>query len=270
MIENTVVTALAGIAIIIVSVHRGRKIVGFRGLLQFLEKAAKDSNLDAIGNTSYPDSISHQWLMKSAVSYRPGRMKMWFREQVDNNTIVMFSVFAFLMFTSSMLITSILISSVILTGIQAGIFLVGALIIIGTGDPRMSESLLDKLERTEKTELSERDFPYAQIANRAVIRSLMMTIMLGFVFTISSLWIDAIIQFLAYGVAWFSYAAVINPATAIAQFNMGIAMFYITAVIPFLMYSSLKIIQMIYPHQRHLGSLFVGNNKKRMTIGRGL
>ncbi|MDF1539903.1 MAG: hypothetical protein P1Q69_13480 [Candidatus Thorarchaeota archaeon] len=254
MIENTLITAITGIAIIIVSVHRGLKILGFRGILQFLGKAARDSNLDLSGNTVYPDSISHQWLMKSVVSNRPGKMKMWFREQVDNNTIVMFSVFAFLMFTFSMLITSILVSSVILTGIQAGIFLVGTLIIFGTGDPRMSESLLDMLERTEKAKLSERDYPYARIANRKAIHSLIITCVLGFIFILSSLWIDVIIEFLAYIIAWFSYAAIITPATAMARVNMGLAIAYMAAVLPFLMYTVLKITQMIYPHQRDFGS----------------
>lgn len=259
MIDNTIVTALAGITILAVSLYRGSKIARYNRTIGSLLQSAREAGIDSSEETSYPESFSHQWLMQSAIVDRPGKIKTWFRNLVDGNTIVIFSLFAFLMFSSAMLITSILVSSVILTGIRTGILLSALIVIIGTNDPKMSAGLLKSIEDSDSKEISGKDYPYALIAKKTVFRSVMITTALGILFITVSPWINIIIQGIAYGVAWFTYAAILYPATLMAQFNMGLAMFYIASVLPFIIYAILKITQVVYLNQHQLGLFLLEN-----------
>ena len=205
MLEYTIASVLTGAVIIISSLFRARKLSGQKSVLKQLENVAEGYSIDYSGKTQYVGCIAHQWVVDNVIQETPDRTRVWIREQLDRNPIIVISLFALLAGSLPLLLVFLFFSSVNIVGGEVGIFFVGALIIIGTGAPRISEGLLDKLQKTDPELLTWRDYAYARIANRNFVQSLITTSLLGFLFIVLSPCADALVVLLAEGIVIFSH-----------------------------------------------------------------
>ncbi|MHA1907194.1 MAG: hypothetical protein ACW98Y_07855 [Candidatus Thorarchaeota archaeon] len=252
MLEYTIATVLTGAVILCSSLFRARKLPRQKGILQQLNEITIGHSIDFSGKTQYVGCFAHQWVVDNITTDKPGRTRVWIREQLDTNPIIVISLFALFAGTFAMSLVFLFFASVVIIGGEVGIFFVGALVIIGTGAPRISEELLDVLQKTRIDLLNWRDYAYAYIARRVFIRSLITTSLLGFVFIVLSPWAITIVNLLAQGIVLFSDQVVLLPAIALAEFNMGLAFLYMTSVLPVLAYTALKLIEVLV--HRHQGS----------------
>ncbi len=257
MMEYTIATVLTGAVIIISSSFRARKLSGQKTLLKQLEKIAKGYLIDYTGKTQYVGCIAHQWVVDNVIKETPSRTRAWLREQLDTNPIIVISLFALLAGSSSLLLVFLFFTSVHIVGGEVGIFFVGALIIMGTSAPRISEGLLDVLQKTDDELLTWKDYAYARIANRTFVQSLIPTSFLGIIFIVLSPWADTLVSLLAEGIVIFSHQVILLPAIAMAEINMGLAFLYMTAVLPILGYGVLKIFQILDNRRQKSGLFFL-------------
>ncbi|MFW9851221.1 MAG: hypothetical protein ACFFF4_18995 [Candidatus Thorarchaeota archaeon] len=257
MLEYTLATFLTGMAIICSSLFRGRKISRQKKLLDRLAILAEGHSIDYNGNIQYVGCYAHNWVVDNVTTETPGRIRVWIRKQVDSNPVFVISLFAFLAITSSLALVFIFFLSVISIGGEVGIFFVGLLIIVGTGAPRISEELLDALQKTDDDLLTWKDFAYALIARRTYIRSLITTCVLGLIFVVLSPWATVFVSLLAQGIVLFSDQVILLPAIAISELNMGLAFLYMVSVLPLLAYSTIKLIEiLIQRYKNETGLLF--------------
>ncbi len=256
MLEYTLATFLTGVIIISISLFRGRKVSTQKKLLGRLAILAEGHYIDYSGNTQFVGCYAHKWVVDNVTTETPGRIRVWIRKQVDSNPVFVISLFAFLTITSSLALVFIFFVSVITIGGEVGVYFVGFLIIMGTGAPRISEELLDALQKTDDDLLTWKDFAYALIARRTYIRSLITTGVLGFLFVVLSPWATVFVSLLAKGIVLFSDQVILLPAIAISELNIGLAFLYMVSVLPLLAYSTIKLIEILIQKYNNETGLF--------------
>ncbi len=229
--EYTIGLVVTGIFILVVALYRVRKITIHRRLQKNLQETYDISNLDLSGNTQYASCYSHQWVMDNITRKSHSRIGAIFQEHLANNTLFAAMWVGFLVGISSLVITLLLIQSLRVIGTVIVIFILGMLIALGPGGPRYSESFLDAVLEKEIEELNAQDFVYVKIANDTILRSVIVNVSLGLLFILISPWADMIPVLLAQVIAIVTVMLIWEPAVVLFNYNIGLALLYIGAII---------------------------------------
>ena len=118
----------------------------------------------------------------------------------------------------------------------------GLLVIVGPGDPRTSEDLLLAIETVDFEKLSKNDLPYVTVANSIVFKWVIITIAIGILFVAISPWGEIVPTGLAGIVAAFTTYVIFQPALFLSEISFPIALMYMAAVFPALLYGIPKLL----------------------------
>ncbi|MFW9788786.1 MAG: hypothetical protein ACFFE2_09130 [Candidatus Thorarchaeota archaeon] len=229
--EITIGLLLTGLFILLVTVYRIRKVVAHRQLQHELRESYDVSGLDLSGNTRYASCFSHSWVMDNITRKSHSRIGAKLQEYLANNTLFAGIWIGLVVGLSSMFLTFLFVQSLRTIGTVIIIFAVGALIALGPGGPRYAENLLDAVRKSEIEDLNAQDFVYVKIANDTIARSILINMILASLFIILAPWGEMLPGLFAQAIALFSAGLLWDPALVLMQYNLGIALFYIAAIV---------------------------------------
>jgi hypothetical protein len=222
---------ITGLFILLVTLYRLRKIRAHRELQHQLEQAYDVSDLDLSGKTRYVSCYSHNWVMENISKKSHSKLGAILQEHLANNTLLAGIWIGLLVSISSMILTVLLVQSLRAIGTVIVIFIVGALIALGPGDPRYSENLLDSVMSNEIRDLNAQDFVYVKIANDTIMRSVLVNVILASVFIVISPWGDMLPVLLAQGIALFTVNIIWKPALLLLDLNIAFVILYIAGMV---------------------------------------
>ncbi|MHA1927362.1 MAG: hypothetical protein ACTSV2_02150 [Candidatus Thorarchaeota archaeon] len=229
--EYTIGLFITGLFILVCVFYRRRKIAIHQKLQQDLEETYDVSSLDHSGNTRYARCYSHKWVIDNITRKSHSKIGSLLQDHLANNTLFAAIWIGIIVGSSSIIITLLLIESLRTIGTVVVIFILGALIALGPGGPRYSESLLDAVLENEITELNAHDFVYVKIANDTIRKSVRINTALGLLFILISPWADMLPTILALGIAFVTIYLIWEPALVLMNFHIALALLYITGFI---------------------------------------
>jgi len=229
--EYTIGLFITGMFILVFTLYRTRKISIHQKLQQNLEETYDVSSLDLSGNTRYARCYSHTWVIDNVTRKTHSKIGSMFQDHLANNTLLAAIWIGMIVGSSSVIITLLFIESMRTIGTVIVIFILGVLIVLGPGGPRYSENLLDAVLKNEITELNAHDFVYVKIANDTIRKSVIINASLGLLFILVSPWADMLPVLLAQGIAFVTVYLVFEPAVALMNIHIALALIYIAGFI---------------------------------------
>ena len=243
--EYTIGLIITGSFILLVTLYRVRNVSQYRGLEHKLKDTHDVANLDLSGNTRYASCFSHQWVIDNITKRSHSRLGAMLQDHLANNTLLAGIWIGLIVGTSSMLLTMIFVQSLRAIGTVIVIFILGVMIALGPGGPRYSESLLDAVMKQDFDQLNAQDYVYVKISNDTIKRAVMINLVLATVFIGISPWGDMLPIWLAQVIAFFTVNVIWNPAEVLMGINVGVALFYIGAIIGIFSFVCFKIGQAV-------------------------
>ncbi|MHA1770354.1 MAG: hypothetical protein ACTSYL_00375 [Candidatus Thorarchaeota archaeon] len=216
-----------------------RSILRARRYSEFKSKLAETfdvTDLDLTGETAYVRCVSHEWAMDNISRRKYGKMSKKIHELLADNTLfgaIMVGIFAGI---SSILIGLSFVEGSSVLGASLGIILLGAAVLIGPGDPKVSSTYLDKIMETDMQDLCKEDYVYVNLAVNNITGWLKISAIVGIMFIIISPWADMVPTIIAGGLSLVVTALIFNPALAIAAISFPLAFLYMTVMAVLLFY----------------------------------
>ncbi len=243
--ELQIAFLVTGILIVAVAIFRIRKIPEFSAFQTRLEETYDVTEIDLSGETEYTNCFAHEWVYDNMTIRKHGRMGNAFQSYLMSNTLAAAIWIGLLMGMISVIVGFLFIEGIQTLGVAIVVFMAGILVMIGPGEPRVSEELLDALIAAEYSRLCKNDFVYVKIAVDSIKKWGIINLMIGIsciaIFPVGDLVPSAI----AWSIAAFSNLLLWGPAFFLADFSLLLALLYLAGVIPFLIYLFTRIIAMI-------------------------
>ncbi|MGY5874714.1 MAG: hypothetical protein RTU30_03115 [Candidatus Thorarchaeota archaeon] len=234
--ELQIAFLVIGILVIVVGIWRSRKILRHREIMTRLEETFDVHDIDLSGDSEYASCFSQEWVYDNMTLKTHGRAGTAFQSHLTNNTLIAAIWIGLAMGLASMMIGMLFISALRTLGVAVVVIAVGILIILGPGDPRVSEDLLVAIEAERFARLTKNDYPYVKVANNTVLKWVILTMIVGFGFVAISPWGDLVPTVMAGLVAGFTTYVIWQPALILSEISFPLALIYMTAIIPIFVY----------------------------------
>jgi len=260
--EIPISLAFSGILILLVTLWRARNIKTYFEFRRKFEDTFDVQDIDLSGETEYTHCFSHEWVRDNVVRRKHSKFGNTLQDHLTYNTLaatIWIGLFAGIF---SLIIGVILVQSLVAIGSATFIIMFGALIALGPGNPKVSNDLLQALQKTAFDELNKEDYSYVALAVTSIRKWLIISGVIGVAFLTLAPVGDLLPWFLAYAIATFTNYLIWIPTNAIAEFSLPLALIYMASVLPILMYVVPKLIQMAIRKKR--------GNKKRASTTREL
>ncbi len=248
--EIPISLAFSGMLILLVSLWRARNFRGYSEFRRKFEDMHDVQDIDLTGDTEYTHCFSYEWVRDNVVRRKHGKLGNALQDHLTYNTLTAAMWIGFFAGAVSLIIGVILVQSLVAIGSATFIIMFGALIALGPGNPKVSDELLQALQKTEFDMLNIEDYSYVALAVTSIRKWLIISGVLGVAFLTLAPVGDLLPWFLAYAIATFTSYVIWGPTHAIAKFSLPLALLYMASVLPILMYVVPKLIQMAIRKKR--------------------
>lgn len=241
--EIPISLVFSGILILLVTLWRARNIKTYFKFRRKFEDTFDVQDIDLSGETEYTHCFSHEWVRDNVVRRKHSKLGNTLQDHLTYNTLsatIWIGLFAGMV---SLIIGVILVQSLVVIGSAAFVIMFGALIALGPGDPKVSDELLQALQKTEFEKLNEEDYSYVALAIASIRKWLIISSFIGVAFLMLAPVGDTLPWFLGFVIATFTNYLIWIPTNAIAEFSFPLALLYMASVLPILMYVVPKLIQ---------------------------
>ncbi len=245
--ELTISLLFTGLLIIVVTSWRARRIKVYNGLQTKLETEFITDDLDMTGSVEYTNCRSYDWVYENITRSKPSKIGGLIQGYLMDNTLYAGALFALLIGLAGMAIGFFFVFSIITTGTALIVIMMGMAVIIGPGNPKFSEQLLDELLSNEFSDLNREDFVYVSIANKTLKQWLAISFLIGSVLIVLSPWGEMLPGTFAMIVASFAEYVLWNPALFLSELSVPLAildLFFtpvlVLIIVPGVVYRRLK------------------------------
>ncbi|MCF2136520.1 MAG: hypothetical protein K9W43_04685 [Candidatus Thorarchaeota archaeon] len=236
LVELAITFFAMGLLIIVYTAHNIMKLRQYSEFETKLADAFDTTDLDLTGETAYVRCISHEWAMDNISRRKYGKFSKKFHELMTDNTLFGAMLVGIFAGTSSILIGLSFVEGSSVLGASLGVILIGIVVLIGPGDPKVSSTFLDDLMKTDMQNLCKEDYVYVHLAVNSITEWLKITAIIGAVFIIISPWAEMVPTILAGSLTFVVTTMIFNPALAIAAVNFPLAFLYMTMMAVLLFY----------------------------------
>ena len=230
-----------GIIIIIAGIFRIRKLSDYAYLKNRLEDTYAIDDVDLSGKTEYTNCFAQEWVYESTTLRKHGRVGNAFQSNLFSNTLSVAIVIGLVMGLISVIIGVLFIHGVQSFGMAIFVIAVGLAVVVGPGEPRVSEDLLRAMLNAEYRKLCENDYPYVVVAVNSIKKWGIITIILGGVFLLITPFAESVPTSLAWILAYVSDLLFWQPALFLMEISAVIAILYLASIIPILIFLITKI-----------------------------
>ena len=248
--EIPISLAVSGRLILRVNLWRARNIKAYSEFRRKFEDTFDVQDIDLSGETEYTHCFSHEWVRENVVKKKHSKLGIAIQDHLTYNTLAAGIWIGLFVGIVSLIIGVLLVQSLVAIGSAVFVIMFGALIALGPGDPKVSDELLQALQKTEFDMLNKEDYSYVALAVTSIRKWLIISGVIGVAFlTLAP--VGALLPwFLGYVIAVFTNYVIWGPINAIAEFSLPLALLYIASVLPILMYAVPKLIQMAIRQKR--------------------
>jgi hypothetical protein len=230
-----------GVLIIIVGIFRLRNLSRYTYLRNRLEDTYAIDDIDLSGKTEYTNCFAQEWVYETTTLRKHGRVGSAFQSQLMSNTLSIAIVIGLFMGLVSVIIGMLFIRGIEAIGMAVLVIAVGLAIILGPGEPRVSEDLLKAMLAVEYRRLCENDYPYIVVAVNSIKKWGLITLFVGIAFIMITPFAEAVPLSLAWFLSFVSDIFFWQPALFLMEISAPIAIIYLASIIPILMYLVTKI-----------------------------
>ncbi|MGY5861517.1 MAG: hypothetical protein RTU09_04020 [Candidatus Thorarchaeota archaeon] len=242
--EIPISLAFSGVLILLVTLWRARNIGAYSDFRRKFEGSFDVQDVDLSGETECTHCVSYEWVQENVVGRKHGKLGSALQDHMTYNTLAAAMWIGFFAGAVSLIIGVILVQSLVVIGSATFIIMFGALIALGPGNPKVSDDLLQALQKVEFDTLNKEDYSYVTLAVASIRKWLIISGVIGVAFLMLAPFGDLMPWFLAYAIATFTNYVIWGPTHAIAEFSLPLALLYMAAVLPILLYVVPKLIQM--------------------------
>ncbi len=228
---NIAFLAIGGV-IIAYTLWRSRKLEGYEQVLTSIEKTYDISDIDLSGNTRYTHCVSHDWVINSVVRKKHGKLGNMFQEHLYENTLGAAIWVGYVLGIGAIILTLLFIRSIEVVGMSVVVFIAGIFVILGPGNARVSEELLEELANYPIEDLNKEDYSFATLSYGTIKRWLIISGILGIVIVIISPFAELVPWYLALGIGVIAEYLIWNPALYLAEVWFPLAFLYMAGVLP--------------------------------------
>ncbi len=200
------------------------------------------SALDLSGETEYTNCVSHTWVNENAIRTPHGRFRRYLQEFLMDKTLFAMMGIGIVLTLSILLVIVFFMASLIAFGPAAVVFIVGALVIIGPGEAKISEMLLAKVSEQEFSQLNQEDYVYVSLAVRSIGRWLRISGLIGISFIVIAPIGEDLPAMLAWLFVTISNTLLFDPALVANDLWFPLAFFYVISMSVLLIYIIPKVI----------------------------
>lgn len=231
-----------GVIIVAATLRRYHRTVGHIRLQEKMECFFNTADIDLSGKTEYTDCFSHAWVTENVIRTPHGRLGSHLQELLRDKTLFAMMGIGIGLSLSLLIVVVFFMASLIAFGPAAIVFLVGALVIVGPGEAKMSELLLAKVSEQEFSQMNQEDYVYVSLAVRSIGRWLRISGLIGISFIVISPLGENLPAKLAWLVAIFSNTLLFDPALVANDLWFPLAFFYLISMSVLLIYIIPKVI----------------------------
>ena len=239
--ELQIAFLFTGIFIIIAGIFRIRKLSDYTYLRNRLEDTYAIDDVDLSGTTEYTNCFAQEWVYDSVTLRKHGKIGNAFQSRLFNNTLSVAIVIGFVLGLISIIIGVLFIHGIQSIGMAIFVIAVGLAVVVGPGEPRVSEDLLKAMLNVEYRKLCENDYPYVVLAVNSIKKWGIITLILGGVFVLITPFAESVPTSLAWGLAFVSELLFWQPALFLMEISAILAIFYLASIIPILIFLITKI-----------------------------
>ncbi len=236
----------SGIMIILSAIWRYREYNAFR---QFRVNLHHDVWKVREGETIEGElsrCVSHQWVLDNVSNGSHNSFQNKINDYLEENTLSGFICLAFVLGASSMIIALLLIGSIITTGVMIVVFLVGLAVVMGPGNAKISQQLLEFLMERDLSELNRQDVVYATIAFDSVKSWMRISTILGIAFLVISPFGSDIPPLGAQVFSYISWSLFLSPAFALSTISPALSVGYLALAIILFFYVLLLLKRLVF------------------------
>jgi len=231
-----------GVIIVATTLLRYHRTAGYISLQERIEGLFDISDLDLSGETEYTDCFSHAWVTENVIRTPHGRLGRYLQEFLMDKTLLAMMGIGIVLSLLVLTVVVFFMASLIAFGLAAIVFLVGALVIMGPGEAKISELLLAKVSEQEFSQLNQEDYVYVRLAVKSVKRGLRISGLIGLSFIAISPIGEDLPATLAWLVVTFSNTLLFGPALVANDLWFPLAFFYVISMSVLLIYIIPKVI----------------------------
>lgn len=244
-LELNIAFLSTGLIVVAYTLWRTRRITEYKETMNMIQDEYDVESLDHSGETKYTQCKSHEWVIDNMVRKKHGRFGDWFQNQLHDNTLGAAMWVGLFMGMAAIILGLVLVRSIEIIGMAVFVFLVGSLIIIGPGGPKLSEELLQAIKSYSLNDLCEEDFIYVKISYDSIKGWLITSGILGIGIIIISPWAENIPIALALSISIFSEYILWAPALLLAEIWFPLSIIYLAGVMPILILILITIVRRI-------------------------
>ena len=241
--EIPISLAFSGILILLVTLWRARNFKAYSEFRMKFEDTFDVQDIDLSGETEYTHCFSHEWVRDNVVKKKHSKLGIVIQDHLTYNTLAAGIWIGLFVGIVSLIIGVLLVHSLVAIGSAVFVIMFGALIALGPGDPKVSDELLQALQKIEFEMLNKEDYSYVALAVTSIRKWLIISGVIGVAFLTLAPVGDLLPWFLAYAIATFTNYVIWGPTHAIAEFSLPLALIYMASVLPILMYVVPKLIR---------------------------
>lgn len=231
-----------GVIIVAATLRRYHRTADYIRLQKRMDVFLDTSDLDLSGETEYTDCVSHTWVNENVIRTPHGKLGRYLQEFLMDKTLFAMMGIGIVLSLSVLIVAVFFMASLIAFGPSAIVFLVGALVIMGPGEAKMSELLLAKVSEQEFSQLNQEDYVYVRLAVRSVRRWLRISGLIGISFIVISPIGEDLPATLAWLFVTISNTLIFDPALVANDLWFPLAFFYVISTSVLLIYIIPKVI----------------------------
>lgn len=232
-----------GIVVLSLTLWRIRKYLAYCKLIEELGDTYVYGNFDNSNTTNYTDCVSHSWIINNVVLKKHGKLGQRFQDHMFHDTYATMIWFSLTLGISILILGVVLVRSIQVAGTFLIIFLIGAFAILGSGDAKDSEDLLAMLQTHKIKDLQLHDYTYAIIALGSIKKRNILSAIIGTILVISAPYGEVILTLASWTIATLTAYLILNPTLFLSEFSMPIAILYLTAAWPLLVFIIIYVAQ---------------------------
>ena len=240
--ELILILFLTGVIIVAATLWRYHQTAGNIRLQERMGDVFDTSTLDLSGETEYTDCVSHTWVNEYAIRTPHGKLGRYLQEFLMDKTLFAMMGIGFALTLSILIVVVFFMASLIAFGPAAIVFLVGALVIMGPGEAKISEMLLAKVSEQEFSQLNQEDYVYVSLAVRSIRRWLRISGLIGISFIVISPIGEDLPAMLAWLFVTISNTLLFDPALVANDVWFPLAFLYVISMSVLLTYIIPKVI----------------------------
>ena len=231
-----------GVIIVAATLQRYRRTTGYIHLQERMEGIFDTSDLDLSGKTEYTDCVSHAWVNENVIRIPHGKLGRYLQEFLMDKTLFAMMGIGIVLSLSVLIVVVFFMALLIAFGPSAIVFLVGALVIMGPGEAKISELLLAKVSEQEFSQLNQEDYVYVSLAVRSIRRWLRISGLIGISFIVISPIGEDLPAILAWLFVTISNTLLFDPALVANDLWFPLAFIYVISMSVLLIHIIPKVI----------------------------